>query len=288
MLTDAHCHPFDLNKVFPDAEQERRRLGVLCAASTSSLEEFEYHETLSQKAKEDGAAGLLCCFAIHPQLPAYLYDSKFSSSGEELGKKKNSGIEERLSLLESLAVQGRLAAVGETGFDLYDAKLRETEKIQDEIFAVHAETAIRHDLPLVLHVRKAMHKVFAAEKELKKCRAVIFHSWPGTAGEGESLLKRGINAYFSFGTTIMLNHRQAMHCCSVFPIERLLLETDAPYQPLRGTSRDYSAWEDLPRILDAAAALRKTAGSPGSDAGELEGIVEGNFRRVFNYPALTS
>ncbi|MDR0494775.1 MAG: hypothetical protein LBG95_04010, partial [Treponema sp.] len=68
MLTDAHCHPFDLAGHFPAAEDERRQLGVMCAASASTPEEFTCCENLSRQA--DAAAPILCCFAIHPQLPS--------------------------------------------------------------------------------------------------------------------------------------------------------------------------------------------------------------------------
>jgi TatD DNase family protein len=124
---------------------------------------------------------------------------------------------ESLSVLDTLAAQKRLVAVGETGFDLYNAAFKETEGVQDELFAVHLETALRYDLPLVIHSRRAMHKVFAHAPALKKCKAVIFHSWSGTAGEGEALLKRGINAFFSFGAVIMLNIRKR---CAAAPLFR--------------------------------------------------------------------
>ena len=165
-----------------------------------------------------------------------------------------------------MAAEERLSAIGEMGFDLYNTAFRETEGWQEEMFAGHLELALRYDLPLVIHARRAMHKIFAYSAGLKKCRAVIFHSWPGTATEGESLLKRGINAFFSFGTTIMLNHREAMRCCATFPAERLLTETDAPFQPLRGKA--YSAYADLPAILQAMESLR---GEPG-----MEKIIEHN------------
>jgi TatD DNase family protein len=165
---------------------------------------------------------------------------------------------------------------------LYNEKYRETEKIQDELFAIHLEAALRYDLPLVLHVRRAMHKVFALYRQLKKCRAVVFHSWPGTLREGEALLKRGVNAFFSFGTTIMLNHKEAMRCCAAFPAGRLLLETDAPYQPIkREPRRPFSTWSDLPLILESAAALRREAGAVGTESKELEKIIEANFRAAF-------
>jgi len=264
MLTDSHCHPFDLVEHFPAAEDQRRQLGVMCAASATTAEEFAYCERLSREAHDDNAAPLLPCFAVHPQMPAVSRLSAFN---------------EQIAMLNALAAQGRLAAIGETGFDLFNAAYRETEKIQDDLFAAHLETALRHDLPLVIHARRAMHKIFACSSALKKCRAVIFHSWSGTAGEGEALLKRGINAFFSFGNTIMLNHREAIRCCAIFPASRLLTETDAPFQPPRGMQ--FSSYVDIARILETAVALRREAGSEGSSAQELEEIVERNFRAAF-------
>ena len=268
MFTDAHCHPFDLNRALNGAEEERRRLGIVCVASATDMEEFAYNEELARMAKAENAPPLLPCFAVHPQLPA-------SRRGADTDRKAQDG----LALLESLAREGRLAAVGETGFDLFNGAFRETEAIQDELFATHLETALSHGLPLVLHVRKAMHKVFARTRALAKCRTVIFHSWPGTAGEGQALLRRGVNAFFSFGAAILLNHRETMRCCAVFSPSRILSETDAPYQPLRG--RKYSSWEDLPRVLEAAAALRRNAGAAASSVEELETAVETNFRAAF-------
>ncbi|MCL2127578.1 MAG: TatD family hydrolase, partial [Treponema sp.] len=199
MLTDAHCHPFDLLGHFPAAESERAKSGVMCAASSTTMDEFEYCERLSLRAKENAAAPLLPCFAVHPQMPA-------AADGGSPDNGPCFFADSGLSILETLAAQGRLAAVGETGFDLFNAAFRETEKMQDRLFAAHLETALRYDLPLVLHVRRAMHKIFSHAPKMRKCRSVIFHSWSGTAGEGQALLRRGINAYFSFGTAIALNH----------------------------------------------------------------------------------
>jgi len=260
MLTDAHCHPFDLAARFPQAEQERRRLGILAAASACDTEEFTHNEKLAKDAAALENAPLLPCFAVHPQ--------QFSVNNMQLTK-----IEQGLSVLEELAAQKRIAAAGECGFDLYNAAFRETEKIQGEIFASHLETALRHDLPLVLHVRRATHKIFAYAKTLAKCKAVVFHSCPLTAEEGQALLRRGVNAYFSFGNIIINGHKQAMRCCALLPLQRLLAETDAPFQPARGGN--FSRWEDLPRIIEAAAALR------GENAKETETQIESNFRTVF-------
>jgi len=273
MLTDAHCHPFDLQRVYPGAEQERRQLGVVCAASATDMEEFVYNEDLARKSAEDSAAKLMPCFAIHPQLPASMLES-----GRKYTK---SEIRDGLETLENLAAQHRLAAIGETGFDLFNSSFTETEPLQNELFTGHLEIALRYNLPLIIHSRRAMHKIFSFSREMAKCKAVVFHSWPGTQGEGEALIRKGINAYFSFGAVITLNHREAMRSCTAFPAERLLFETDAPFQPPRG--QVFSKWTDLSNIISAAAALRAgNAGLASLSPEALESQIEKNFYKVFS------
>jgi TatD DNase family protein len=71
-----------------------------------------------------------------------------------------------------------------------------------------------------------------------------------------------------------------MHCCAVFPAGRLLTETDAPFQPLRG--KEFSCYADLESILETMAALRREAGTENSTAAEMKIIIEKNFRSAFN------
>jgi TatD DNase family protein len=264
MASDAHAHPFDLARHFPDAEQERRSLLIACAASAWNGEQFAYHRELAARARKEDAAPVALCFAIHPQLPA---------------AKDAPPLAPLLDLLEKTAAGALLNAVGETGFDLYDDAFRATEAVQDELFAFHLETALRYGLPMVLHIRRAMHKVFAHTASLKKLPAVVFHSYSGTPEEGEALLRRGVNAYFSFGASIKTNHRTAIRSSAALPLDHLLLETDAPYQPLRG--REFSRWADLPIILQALAHIRREAGAPGGSPPELEARTDENFYRIF-------
>jgi TatD DNase family protein len=263
-VTDAHCHPWDLLDFDNSAEEQRRKTATAVAASAWNREQFEYHEDLAKKAVENGDPPLFRCFALHPQLSG---DKDFSPSG---------GFE----LLYSLAAENKLEAVGETGFDLYDEKFKAAESLQDEMFNFHLETALRCNLPMILHSRKAMHKIFPHAKQLKKIPAVVFHSWPGTRGEAEALLKKGVNAYFSFGAAVLKNHREAMASASILPAERILMETDAPYQPLRGEK--FSSWRDLSKICACIAGLRRNSGSPCANFEELEDQTSKNFFRVFS------
>jgi len=274
MLTDAHCHPYDLSKVFPESKQERSRLNVLAAASACTLEEFLYNETLPN---------VLPCFGIHPQYPQMIsHGLRTEGSAEDTEGTESTEKTKKdylLNTLEKLALEKRISAIGECGFDLYTDEYKETEAIQDELFAAHVETALKYNLPLVLHVRRAMHKIFAYSKDLAKCKAVVFHTWSGTLDEAHSFLRHGVNAYFSFGNVIMLNHKKAVKCAGLLPVETLLTETDAPYAPRRGER--FSKWSDLPIILETAAALRTEAGNKITSQ-ELETQIEANFKKVFS------
>ncbi|MCL2804719.1 MAG: TatD family hydrolase [Treponema sp.] len=255
MLTDAHCHPYDLSKISLESAQEQRLSGVLAAASACSEEEFLYNEELSRNTP------LILCFGIHPQLPSLRQpDDKLPE------------------MLELLASEKRIAAIGECGFDLYNSQFKETELLQEHLFSFHLEIALRYDLPVVLHVRRAMHKIFSLTKTLSKCKTVVFHSWPGTLEEANALLKQGVNAYFSFGNIIMLNHKRAMRCCAMLPLQRLLTETDAPYQMRKGQL--FSHWQDLHLILESAAALRREAGN-NINTKALEIQIEDNFKKAY-------
>ena len=262
MLADAHFHPYDLVRVFPQAEQEFNSRETLAASSACTFEEFLFSEELARNVP----ARVFPCFGIHPQYIKVRNESK-------------EDIKDLIEKIDLLALEKRIFAVGECGFDLYNAAFRETEAQQEKVFAEHLEIAIRHDLPVVIHARRAMQKIFALTKILSKCKAVVFHSWPGTLDEAQALLRRGVNAYFSFGNAIMLNHKQAIKSCSLLPAERLLTETDAPYQPRRTES--YSCRADLPLILNTVAAARTEAGNKIS-AEELELQIERNFLKIFN------
>ncbi|MDR0569405.1 MAG: TatD family hydrolase [Spirochaetaceae bacterium] len=239
MPADAHCHLLDLAKRFPEAEARRWKLGIVCGASAWNAEDFSYQADLKRTAGLNGGPRIFCCFGVHPQLPACAEPAQVSAG---------------LALLETLAGQGQLDGIGETGFDLFDQSFRDTEAVQDRLFSAHLDAALRLGLPLILHVRKALHKVFAHAKTLKKLRSVIFHSYPGTLAEGEAFLRRGINAYFSFGNPLIRGRKASVSACAGLPADRILAETDAPYQPLPGAA--FSQWDDLLAVSRTIAHIR--------------------------------
>ena len=123
------------------------------------------------------------------------------------------------------------------------------------MFNLQLELALKYNKPLVVHARKANEKLFEYSKQLKKLPAVLFHSFMGPAHEAESLLVRGINAYFSFGKQIMNNNKKVLDCVQNLPLQNLLLETDAPFQFLKGEK--FTRLEDIKKIYEAFFGLRR-------------------------------
>jgi TatD DNase family protein len=265
---DAHCHPFDLAQKTSNQETgtetaaARLEPGIPRLASAWGKDDFSYNESLSKNAK-NSTAPVFLSFGVHPQLLAL----------------DKAAAAESLAMFEALAREKRLDAAGEIGFDLFDEQYRSTEREQDAIFIEELAIAAQFDLPIVLHARKATHKICAHKKTLKKIKAVVFHGFSGTDREAMSLLAWGINAYFSFGTAILNNHKKAQKAVALIPAERLLFETDAPYQPLRGNA--YSHHRDLAPILEKAAALRREAGSDFADRHALETLSDTQFFHLF-------
>jgi len=245
MLCDAHIHLFDLHKVSgirPVLPPDVR----LCASSHSEAE-FIWQEEYARSHP----AQVVLSFGIHPQRAE----------------------PDALPFLETLVREKRIQAIGECGFDLFDASFRETEKAQKLMWDIQLDMAIASCLPLVIHCRKALPLIFADSKKLKRVSAVVFHGWPGSLGEAESLLARGINARFSVGKGLLRGDRSLRETVAGIPLSRLLTETDAPYMTLRGQS--WSEIGDIRSVALASAALR---GMPAD--GFLE-EVEKNFIDVF-------
>jgi TatD DNase family protein len=271
--------------LYDGAEEERIKLRMVCAGSAWRMEDFLYNERAA------AAFPMALSFAVHPQLPAACKRDSYNASdtvealtNEEFPANRDAWgyaakiVQDSLSLLNKLAGEKRIDAVGETGFDLFNREFRATEELQDELFREHLSAAEKYGLPLVLHIRRAIQKIFLYAGRLKNIPSVVFHSYSGTAEDAASILRRGINAYFSFGAAILLNHKKAMKTCATLDAERLLFETDAPYQSPAG--REFSSYADIYQIIEQAAHLRREAGRPCTKAG-LEKLADENFYKVY-------
>lgn len=123
------------------------------------------------------------------------------------------------------------------------------------MFNIQLDLALQYNMPMVIHARKANHKLFEYSRQFKKLPAVLFHSFMGPAREAQSLIDHGINAYFSFGKQLMNNNKKVLDCAQNLPLKNLLLETDAPFQYLKGEK--FTTLQDITKVYDAFIQLRK-------------------------------
>lgn len=128
----------------------------------------------------------------------------------------------------------KISAIGECGFDLFTPEFKSTLDKQKEVWNYQLELAIKYDKPIIVHCRKGMCHIFESVEKLKKIKAVVFHSFSGSMVEAQSILKKGINGFFSFGKTILNGNKNAIQCVKSLSLENILLETDSPYQTLKG------------------------------------------------------
>lgn len=136
--------------------------------------------------------------------------------------------------LENLILQKQISFIGECGFDLFYDDFKIYEKKQEELFNIQIEMAAKNNLPVVIHCRKANHKLFEYKTKLSQLPEVLFHSFMGPSAEAFSLLNHNINGYFSFGKQVFNGNKKVLDCIKNLPSERILCETDAPFQCLKG------------------------------------------------------
>ena len=182
-------------------------------------------------------ATIVHSYGLHPQSAGYI------------------NIKENADFLEQLLQQKQLNAIGEAGFDYFTPEFRDQADKQEEMFNIQLQLALQYNMPMVIHARKANNKLFEYSRQFKKLPAVLFHSFMGPAREAQSLIDHGINAYFSFGKQIMNNNKKVLDCATHLPLKNLLLETDAPFQYLKGES--FTSPQDITKIYDAFIELRK-------------------------------
>lgn len=149
--------------------------------------------------------------------------------------------QEQLAIVEQAirAHKDELVAIGEIGLDYYWDKTYKTE--QQEVLRRQLLLARELDLPVILHNREATEDILSIVKEIVngkcpngKCFGV-FHCFNGSRETVEEILKMGF--YIGIGGVLTFKNSKLAEKLDVVPMDRLLLETDAPYMapvPHRG------------------------------------------------------
>lgn len=263
-LTDTHCH-LNLTAFGQDLPQvlvRARQVGVVrMLVPGVDLATSQAGVKLAAEAGEVFAA-----VGIHPHSA-----SDFSSAA--------------LARLRELARSGKVVAVGEIGLD-FSRDLPQRE-IQKTSFKEQLGLAGDLDLPVIVHTRDATEETLLLVEEWARCRHSssaqgVFHAYGGSqeiaSFTEEWNLLVGIGGTFTYPKADGLRDRLR----SGWPegrssLERVLLETDAPYLPPQGHrgERNEPAW--------VASVADRVAQELGVSTEEIAAITRQNAQRVFRW-----
>ena len=166
-------------------------------------------------------------------------------------------------------------AIGEVGLDYYWS--REFEKEQLDAFEQQVQWSIETQLPLMIHCRKAQNEMVKIirryEKELP---GGVFHCFTGNQHEAVELLQFEKFVLGIGGVSTFKKSHLAEDLAAVVPLDRIVLETDAPYMapaPHRGERNESSF---IPFIIE------KLALAYGTSNEEIADTTTATAKRVFN------
>ena len=150
-------------------------------------------------------------------------------------------------LLQNEKHRGKIVAVGECGLDYYYNHSPKAE--QESAFRSQLKLAGEFNLPLIFHVREAFTDFWRILEDFPNARGVV-HSFSTTTIELDQVLNHdlyvGLNGIMTFS-----KNEQQLGAAKAVPLDRLLLETDAPFltpSPQRGTVNE-------PRYVALVAAF---------------------------------
>jgi len=252
-LIDTHCHlnhpdfAGDLPKVLLRAE-EAGVVQIICVGY--DLDSSALAVRLAREIRMVRAA-----VGVHP------HDADtFSREAEEQVKKLASD-------------RKRVVAIGETGLDYYrDLSPRD---VQREAYRGHIEMARELELPLIVHSRDAQDDVLAILREHGlPPRGAVMHCLPSDPDFARRSIELG--CYVGIGGPITFqNARRLREIASGLPLDRLLLETDAPYL----TPHPHRGQRNEPSYLPLVAA--SLADAQGVTPSEVAAATTLNARRLF-------
>ena len=178
---------------------------------------------------------------------------------------------EHLAALRVWLGSAQPVAVGEIGLDFYGEHPDAQE--QREYFRQQLALAREFELPVVLHARGALDEVTATVRRVGRLRGVV-HSFAGSQQQAEQLWKLGL--HIGIGGPVTYERAQRLRrIVASMPIEHLLLESDAPDQPLSNHRGERNEPARVAEVLQCVAALR------GESPAALAAATTANVKRLF-------
>ncbi len=254
MLVDSHCH---LNYKGIVEQQSvilaRARAAGVTAMLNISTRECEWDDVIGLAAEQ---SDIWASVGIHPHE---------ADAHPEIDAAK----------LICRAVHERVIAIGETGLDYYYDKSDRAQ--QRASFRSHITAARETGLPIIVHTRDAEDDTaeIMAEEMGKGVYCGVIHCFTASADFAHKALDLGLYISLS-GIVTFKNAHDLQEIAKWLPIDRLLVETDAPFLapvPHRGKTGEPGFVADTAKYI---ANLR------GIDASELQAQTSDNFYRLFS------
>ena len=145
-----------------------------------------------------------------------------------------------MDALRQLAQQPKVVAIGEIGLDYYWAE-NPPRELQQEVLRRQLALAQELHLPVIIHDRDAHADTLSIVREFPQVTGV-FHCFAGSVEMAQALIKMGWMLSFN-GAATFKNAKKAPEVIAAVPLEKLMIETDAPYLtpvPHRGERNDSS------------------------------------------------
>ena len=248
VYADAHCH-------LGSRQYDRDRDEVIERMLNKGVEKAiiiccSRHDLLEGIKLRDKYPGFKLAYSVHPQ------DLEDDYS------------ENRLTELRKTIEECHPDMIGETGLDYFSHPHTKVQK--KHFFISQLEMAREYKLPVNIHSRKAS----ADTLEILRQHPVrgIIHSYSGSVEMARIFIREGY--YLSFGASVLFaNSKRPKEVIADIPLNRLLIETDSPYQsPIRDHRHEPT---DIVSIYEEISRIRNI------DIEELSSAVADNFDRIF-------
>ena len=171
-----------------------------------------------------------------------------------------------LSSVETLLSHPRVCAVGETGLDHLKHGSDDDRDLAERWFADHVRLAMEHDLPLVVHCVRAHERCLAVLRDVAggQARGVV-HAYSGSAELAEQYWRQGF--YVGIGPAVTRERStRVRRAATSIPLDRLLVETDAPFMATNDRVRGEGTSADILDVIDAIATLRSVPTATVADS----------------------
>lgn len=257
-MIDTHCHLDDLLEACPEAPVRWRTAGVT-ALITMGTHPAQWPAAMAaaQRAEISGSrVGL--ALGVHPWWVEAAAPVSVSAA-----------------LTEALDQSPLpVVAVGEIGLDAVRAP--HTLPAQHALLTTQLAIAQHHGLPVVLHERKTADLLLAALRRHPGVTGGV-HGFTGSLQQAQRFIDHG----FYLGVGAALTHPRASRLRAMWaalPVDALLLESDAPFQPGAAHRGALNEPAFLPETLAALAALRGVA--PAALCAQLDANAKRLFTRL--------